>query len=88
MKGIPERLRSRARQWGELWGVPHLADSVTVEFSPRFRSSLGLCRPVEGRVRLAANLAAAHVQGDERAWLSSMRSGKQDWGKRGSLSPG
>ena len=56
MKGIPEGLRSRARQWGELWGVPHLADSVTVEFSPRFRSSLGLCRPVEGRVRLAAHL--------------------------------
>jgi len=54
MKGIPEGLRSRARRWGELWGLP---DSVTVEFSPRFRSSLGLCRPVEGRVRLAAHLA-------------------------------
>ncbi len=57
MKGIPEGLRSRARRWGELWGVPHLADSVTVEFSPRFRSSLGLCRPGEGRIRLAAHLA-------------------------------
>jgi hypothetical protein len=57
MKGIPEGLRSRARRWGELWGVPDLADSVTVELSRRFRSSLGLCRPVEGRVRLAAHLA-------------------------------
>jgi predicted SprT family Zn-dependent metalloprotease len=57
MKGIPEGLRSRARRWGELWGVPDLADSVTVELSRRFRSSLGLCRPAEGRVRLAAHLA-------------------------------
>ena len=27
MKGIPEGLRSRAWRWGELWGVPDLADS-------------------------------------------------------------
>jgi predicted SprT family Zn-dependent metalloprotease len=32
--------------------------------------------------------AATHVQGDRRVWPSSMRRGKQDWGKRGSLSPG
>jgi predicted SprT family Zn-dependent metalloprotease len=57
MTGIPEPLCSQARKWAELWGVPDLADSVTVEFSPRFRSSLGRCRPVEGRIRLAAHLA-------------------------------
>jgi hypothetical protein len=49
MKGIPEGLQSRARRWGELWGVPDLADSVTVELSRRFRSFLGLCRRVAGR---------------------------------------
>jgi predicted SprT family Zn-dependent metalloprotease len=57
MTGIPEPLRSRARTWEELWGLPGLAESVTVEFSRRFRSSLGRCRPVEGRIRLAAHLA-------------------------------
>jgi hypothetical protein len=49
MTGIPEPLRSQARTWGELWGVPDLADSVTVELSRRFRSSLGFCRRVAGR---------------------------------------
>jgi hypothetical protein len=49
MTAIPEPVRSRARTWGELWGVPDLADSVTVELNRRFRSSVGLCRRVAGR---------------------------------------
>lgn len=56
MEGIPDALRSRAQRWAELWGLPGLAESVTVEFSRRFRSSLGLCRPVQSRIRLAAHL--------------------------------
>ena len=56
MKEISPVLRSRVREWGELWGLPGLADSVTVEFSRRFRSSLGRCYPIQRRVRLAAHL--------------------------------
>jgi len=54
--GIPETLQSLARLWAELWGVPGLPDSMRVEYSTRFRSSLGLCRPALGRIRLAAHL--------------------------------
>jgi predicted SprT family Zn-dependent metalloprotease len=53
---IPETLRSKAQQWEELWGLPGMTESVTVEFSRRFRSSLGQCRPVQGWIRLAAHL--------------------------------
>lgn len=56
VEGVPESLQSLARYWAELWGVPGLLDSVTVEYSTRFRTSLGLCTPVEGRIRLAAHL--------------------------------
>ena len=48
--------RSQAERWGKLWGLPKLAESVTVEFSRRFRTSLGRCRPGQGRIRLAAHL--------------------------------
>ena len=56
MDGIPGTLRSKAEGWAHLWGVPGLTESVTVEFSRRFRSSLGQCRPIQGRIRLAAHL--------------------------------
>ena len=55
-KAIPAPLREIARRWEEAWGLPGLLDSVTVEFSTRMRVSLGLCRPVQGRIRLAAGL--------------------------------
>ena len=53
---IPAPLLEKARRWEEAWGLPGLLDSVTVEFSTRMRVSLGLCRPVQGRIRLAAGL--------------------------------
>lgn len=56
LEGLPDTLRSQAERWAELWGLPGLTDSVTVEFSRRFRSSLGLCRPTQSRIRLAAHL--------------------------------
>ena len=57
MKGdLSADLLGKAEGWAELWGLPDLTRSVTVEFSRRFRSSLGLCRPVRGRIRLAAHL--------------------------------
>jgi diadenosine tetraphosphate (Ap4A) HIT family hydrolase len=43
---IPRFLLEEVRRLEELWGLPELADSVTVDFSRRFRSSLGRCRPV------------------------------------------
>ena len=57
MDGIPDKLGSKAERWADLWALPGLTDSVTVEFTRRFRSSLGQCRPMEGRIRLAAHLA-------------------------------
>lgn len=60
VKGIPESLQSLARYWGELWGVPGRRGPVTVEYSARFRTSLGLCGPAQGRIRLAASV----VNGD------------------------
>ena len=54
--GIPEGLREKARRWEEIWNVPDLLDSVSIEFSTRFRTSLGLCRPAQGRIRLADGL--------------------------------
>ena len=56
MNGIPDKLCAKVEQWARLWGLPGLTDSVTVEFSRRFRSSLGRCRPMDGRIRLAAHL--------------------------------
>jgi len=53
---IPETLRPQVVRWAQLWGLPGLADEVTVEFSRRFRRSLGLCWPSEARIRLAAFL--------------------------------
>ena len=53
---IPGPLLEKARRWEEVWGLPGLMDSVTVEFSTRMRVSLGICRPVQGRIRLASCL--------------------------------
>jgi predicted SprT family Zn-dependent metalloprotease len=41
---------------GALWGVPHLADRVTITFSRRLTSSLGHCMPREGRLTIADRL--------------------------------
>ena len=56
MGSIPAELRSMVERWGRLWGLSDLADSVTVEFSRRLRTSLGRCRPASGLVRLAERL--------------------------------
>ena len=53
---LSQALRAKARHWSALWGVPDLSDSVRVEFSTRMRVSLGLCRPAQNRIRLAASL--------------------------------
>ena len=58
---LPDLLLEKARGWEQVWGLPGLLDSVTVEFSTRMRVSLGLCRPVEGRIRLAAGLRNGNV---------------------------
>jgi SprT protein len=53
---IPEGIEGMVERWGRLWGVGDLADSVTVEFSRRLRTSLGRCRPASGLIRLAERL--------------------------------
>ena len=54
---VPPRFAPMIRRWGELWGIPDLHESVTVEFSSRMTVSLGRCQPARGRVRIAARLA-------------------------------
>ena len=66
-RGIPEPLRERAQGWARLWGVPDLPDTVTVEFSRRFRTSLALCWPAEGRIRLSA-----HLENGDKALLEEV----------------
>jgi predicted SprT family Zn-dependent metalloprotease len=56
MGDLSADLLAKAEDWAKRWGLPKLTESVTVEFSRRFRSSLGLCRPVHGQIRLAAHL--------------------------------
>ncbi|MEZ4416163.1 MAG: SprT family zinc-dependent metalloprotease [Gemmatimonadota bacterium] len=53
---IPPDLEPLVRQWGRRWGLPDLADHLSVRFSDRMTRSLGRCRPASGRVRLAAHL--------------------------------
>lgn len=43
-------------RWGRLWGVPRLEERLTLEFSPRLKTSLGRCMPGQGKIRLAASL--------------------------------
>jgi len=38
--------------WAGIWGLPDLADTITIEFSPRIRRSLGRCDPRRGIIRL------------------------------------
>jgi predicted SprT family Zn-dependent metalloprotease len=52
-------LTRRLARWGELWGLPDLARRVTVEWSPRFRRSLGRAFPRQGKVRLSTSLLSA-----------------------------
>jgi len=46
-------------RWGALWRVPGLATRVRVVVSPRMRTSLGLCAPARGEIRLARFLLEA-----------------------------
>ena len=55
-RAIPDPLREKTKRWEEAWGIPDLLESVSIEFSTRFRTSLGLCRPAQGRIRLAEGL--------------------------------
>jgi hypothetical protein len=54
---IPPELASEIRgsldRWGALWSLPGLAEGVTVQFSSRFRSSLGSCSPRSGAIRIS-----------------------------------
>ena len=54
--GRGDELRCQIDGWAEQWGVPGLGTRLTLEFSQRFRSSLGRCAPEAREVRLAAFL--------------------------------
>lgn len=55
-EGVAEATRQVAAL-GIAWGIPDLGERVTVAFSGRLTSSLGNCRPREGRVTIARRLA-------------------------------
>jgi len=47
-------LYARAIEWGALWGLPRLADSVSFRTSSRFRRSLGSYRANQNEIAIAA----------------------------------
>jgi SprT protein len=49
-------LRRCLEKWAQLWGVPDLAASVSVEFSTRMTHALGRCLPERSIIRLADRL--------------------------------
>jgi predicted SprT family Zn-dependent metalloprotease len=53
---VDNALRSLIAHWGAAWGLPDLADQVSISFSRRLTKSLGRCRPSTGRVTLRADL--------------------------------
>jgi predicted SprT family Zn-dependent metalloprotease len=44
-------------RWGALWGVPELAELISVRLSTRLHRSLGRCHPSTGVITLQARLA-------------------------------
>jgi predicted SprT family Zn-dependent metalloprotease len=52
-------LRNHARWWLALWGVPSVAESLTIEWSSRLRRSLGRAIPSRCLVRLSPFLLTA-----------------------------
>ena len=47
-----------ALEWGAVWGLPELAERVTVAVSSRMRSSLGRCYTTRLEVRIASFVVA------------------------------
>lgn len=48
--------QSWIRHWSQLWTLPHLPQSLRIEFSLRIRRSLGRCYPSKGVIRLNQRL--------------------------------
>ena len=44
--------RAHLAHWAYLWSLPDLPDEITIELSPRLRSSIGLCYPERSLIRL------------------------------------
>jgi predicted SprT family Zn-dependent metalloprotease len=55
----PHDLHPRLIRWCRTWRVPGLTRRLTIEFSPRMRTSLGSCDPHSNTIRLAAWLLNA-----------------------------
>jgi predicted SprT family Zn-dependent metalloprotease len=49
---IIEPYRHHISTWATIWGLTNLPDQVTIEFSNRLRSSIGLCYPERSLIRL------------------------------------
>ena len=56
---LPTDLANLVSEWGRLWGVPELAERVSISFSRRMQRSLGRCQPARARVRIAGHLEDA-----------------------------
>lgn len=49
---IIEPYRNTVNAWTDSWRLPDLLDQVTIEFSSRMRTSIGLCYPERSLIRL------------------------------------
>lgn len=56
---LPRRLLRQLNQWGEIWGVPDIADVVEISFSERLSRTFARCRPLRAKIVVRADLAQA-----------------------------
>jgi predicted SprT family Zn-dependent metalloprotease len=56
---LDERLQRLLRGWAEIWGLPDLADEVTIVFSSRMSRALGNAQPNKKLIRLNERLSRA-----------------------------
>ena len=59
---VPETWPAKVASWCETWGIPALADELTITLSTRFRTCLGRCTPSSNEIRVAAFLVHASEQ--------------------------
>jgi predicted SprT family Zn-dependent metalloprotease len=77
--GVTEFFEELIREWGQIWGLPGLADHLRVEFSSRLHRAIARAIPQKGIVRLTSTLrdgpraAVAEVLCHEVAHVAAFR---------------
>jgi predicted SprT family Zn-dependent metalloprotease len=47
---LSRRARPLLRKWGLVWGIPNLADTISLRIDQRLRRSWAICRPQRDRI--------------------------------------